>query len=362
MASPRRWTGPAIALAALLLGGAVGYLGADGMSAAIPDAAPAGVRPAEPASWRARLPELVEPAAGETPGEIAVATSREFVDAPEVVETEPPPEPVPPPSGPQLAALTPGPELDGTERPGDGPAAAWRVNAVPFADRPELKLVAVIIDDAGMDRARTARALRLPGPLTISFLPYAPEVARQAEEARRRGHELMVHLPMEPVAAQENPGPDALTTRLARPELLRRLALHLQRFGGYVGVNNHMGSRMTADPGAMLAVLEELRALGLLFVDSRTTRETVAAAIADYLRLPSASRDVFIDHEQVAGSVRARLADIERIARRNGQAVAIGHPHDRTLEELERWLPTLAGQGLTVAPISAVVLRRQGRG
>jgi polysaccharide deacetylase 2 family uncharacterized protein YibQ len=70
---------------------------------------------------------------------------------------------------------------------------------------------------------------------------------------------------------------------------------------------------------------------------------------------------VFIDHEQITGSVRARLADIERIARRGGQAIAIGHPHDRTLEELERWLPSLAEQGLTLAPISAVVLRDQGK-
>ncbi|MCC6468433.1 MAG: divergent polysaccharide deacetylase family protein [Alphaproteobacteria bacterium] len=397
-----RWKRPTLLAGALLAGGAIGYFGAEGWSSAMdPGEVPA---PAV-AVWLASLPPAAgttepEPAARDTPPvDIPVSMRREFTDAPDVVEpaaaepvtaeaspleaspasSEPTPVAAAPPQGepgiapeppkpveqPQLAALTPGPELEESRRPGprigDGATATWRLNAVPFVDRPSLKLVAIIIDDAGIDRARTSRALRLPGPLTISFLPYAPEVARQAEEARRRGHELMVHLPMEPVSPQENPGPDALTTRLARPELMRRLALNLGRFDGYVGVNNHMGSRMTADANAMLPVLEELREQGLLFIDSRTTKDTVAALVATHLGLATSSRDVFIDHEQITGSVRARLADIERIARRGGAAIAIGHPHERTLDELERWLPGLAEQGLTLAPISAVVRRGQGR-
>ncbi|MCC7048947.1 MAG: divergent polysaccharide deacetylase family protein [Alphaproteobacteria bacterium] len=363
---------------------------------------------AEPPQAEPPRPDSAPAVRDMPPGDLPAALRGEFTDAPDVIEpgtvdaapaepsppglsrasaqaepivlppdpsgmgepsVEPPGEPVAaaskPVEQPQLAALTPGPELEEGRRPGarigDGATAAWRLNAVPFADKPSLKLVAIIIDDAGIDRARTSRALRLPGPLTISFLPYAPEVARQAEEARKRGHELMVHLPMEPLSSQENPGPDALTTRLARPELMRRLALNLGRFDGYVGVNNHMGSRMTADANAMLPVLEELRDQGLLFIDSRTTKDTVAALVAAHLGLATGARDVFIDHEQITGSVRARLADIERIAKRGGAAIAIGHPHERTLDELERWLPGLAEQGLTLAPISAVVRRGQGR-
>ena len=294
----------------------------------------------------------IAPAAG--PPDPAV---HEFGEAMTVVEPE---VPAPPPP-PQVAALTPGPDLAPARpepRVGDGPTSTWRLNAVPFQDARGLKLVAIIIDDAGLDRALTARALRLAGPLTISFLPYAPDIQRQAEEARRRGHELMVHLPMEPMSVSENPGPDALTTRLPRDELMRRLALHLGRFNGYVGANNHMGSRMTADANALLPVLEELRDRGLLFVDSRTSRETVAAAIAGHLGMAGTARDVFIDHEESRESVRARLDDIERIAKRVGLEVAIGHPHDRTVEALERWLPTLAERGLTLAPISALVMRR----
>jgi polysaccharide deacetylase 2 family uncharacterized protein YibQ len=249
-----------------------------------------------------------------------------------------------------LAALVPGPAA---------PAPApWRVNAVPFQDRPGRKLIAVIIDDAGLDRARTARAVRLDAPLTISFLPYAGELRRQAQEARRAGHELMLHLPMEPISPNEDPGPHPLMTWLARGEIEQRLTRMLASFDGFVGVNNHMGSRMTLDAGAMLPVLEQVRARGLLFVDSRTIAGSVAGPLADRLGIPGAARDVFIDHEGSEEAVRARLADIERIALRQGQAVAIGHPHDLTLDALERWLPTLAARGFALAPVSALVVRR----
>ncbi len=257
----------------------------------------------------------------------------------------------------EIAALIPGPAVS---PPSAGAALApWRSNAVSFQDRPGLKLIAVIIDDAGLDRPRTARAAHLPGPLTISFLPYAGELQRQADEARRRGHELMLHLPMEPISPSEDPGPYPLLTWLKRDELEHRLVLMLQRFDGFVGVNNHMGSRMTQDAGAMLPVLEQVRARGLLFVDSRTIAGSVAGPLADRLGIPGTARDVFIDHEGSAEAVAARLNDIERIADRQGQAVAIGHPHDLTLGALERWLPDLAARGFTLAPVSAVVKRRE---
>jgi polysaccharide deacetylase 2 family uncharacterized protein YibQ len=288
----------------------------------------------------------------------AAAGEQEFRDAPAVVE--PGSEAAPAldgllrdadPARRDAAVLVPGPAA---------PAAApWRANAVAFQDRPGAKLIAVIIDDAGLDRARTARAVRLDAPLTISFLPYAGELKRQAREARLAGHELMLHLPMEPISPNEDPGPHPLLTWLARGELEQRLLRMLASFEGFVGVNNHMGSRMTLDAGAMLPVLEQVRARGLLFVDSRTIAGSVAGPLADRLGIPGAARDVFIDHEGSEEAVRARLADIERIARRQGQAVAIGHPHDLTLDALERWLPTLAARGFALAPVSALAKRRE---
>lgn len=310
------------------------------------------------------------------PPAVAVASipEQEFRDAPAVIEpgsetTLPPiddllrdadadePAAAPPRT---VAALPPG--AAALPAPAADPIPApWRGNAVSFQDRPGLKLIAIIIDDAGLDRSRTARAANLPGPLTISFLPYAGELQRQADEARRRGHELMLHLPMEPISASEDPGPHPLLTWLKRDELDRRLVMMLQRFEGFVGVNNHMGSRMTLDAGAMLPVLEQVRARGLLFVDSRTIAGSVAGPLADRLGIPGTARDVFIDHDGSAEAVAARLNDIERIAERQGQAVAIGHPHDLTLGALERWLPVLAERGFTLAPVSALVKRREAQ-
>jgi polysaccharide deacetylase 2 family uncharacterized protein YibQ len=230
----------------------------------------------------------------------------------------------------------------------------WLENAVavkPPAGRP---MIAVVIDDMGMDRRRSARALELPGPLTMAFLPYAQDLGAQTNEARRRGHELMVHVPMEPTDKSVNPGPHALLTSMPRDEIIRRLQSDLAAFDGYVGVNNHMGSRFTADPAAMTPVLQELRSRGLLFLDSRTG-PSVGAEIAKSLDLPHAARDVFIDHDVSAQAVADALRKLEAVARRSGYAIGIGHPKDETLGQLQRWLPGLEAKGFALVPVSAVV-------
>ena len=126
-------------------------------------------------------------------------------------------------------------------------AETWRRNAVPFRDLNSRPLVAIVIDDVGIDRPRSKRAWELPGPLTMSFLPYAKDLREQARAARARGHELMLHLPMEPTG-RADPGPNALLVSLSDAELKQRTLAALDSFDGYVGVNNHMGSRFTDLP------------------------------------------------------------------------------------------------------------------
>ncbi len=235
----------------------------------------------------------------------------------------------------------------------------WRrfaVAASDFADRP---LIAVIIDDMGVDLPRSAEAIALPAPLTLSFLPYASELARQVGAARRAGHELMVHVSMEPVSSQPDTGPNALATGLGAREVIRRLDWALDRFSGYVGVNNHMGSGFTTNVNAMALVLGELKRRGLLFIDSRTTTRSVARQTAQILDLPFAERDIFIDDDASADVVAAQLVRTEETARRAGAAIAIGHPRGNTLAALRRWLPSLAGRGFALVPVSAVVARRR---
>jgi polysaccharide deacetylase 2 family uncharacterized protein YibQ len=256
------------------------------------------------------------------------------------------------------------PALEEPGRPGSGMARpkpagqAWQRHAVPFSDDGRRPLVAIVIDDMGIDRPRSAKVVALPAPLTLSWLPYARELRDQSRAARQRGHELMLHLPMEPATSGNDPGPGALLTGVAREENARRLEAALGSFDAYVGVNNHMGSRFTTDRPAMESVLARLKERGLLFLDSRTSASSVGDQIANELGMPTAARHVFLDDVMTSENVRAQLAETERLARQQGFAVAIGHPHDATIAALADWLPTLGAKGLVAAPISAVVKRR----
>lgn len=235
---------------------------------------------------------------------------------------------------------------------------AWQRFAA-LTEKPDGRpMIAVIIDDMGVDHGRSARAIRLPAPVTLAFLPYARGLARQLEAARRLGHELMVHLPMEPERHTADPGPDVLRVADPPEELRRRIELALGRFTGVVGLNNHMGSRFTEDPAGMRVLLGEVNAHGMLFIDSRTTAKTVAPEIARELGVPFAARDVFLDDDPTAPSVLAQLRRAEAVARHKGSAIAIGHPRDATLDELKGWLSALERRGFVLVPVSAVVRQR----
>jgi uncharacterized protein len=235
---------------------------------------------------------------------------------------------------------------------------AWLRFAVPAPPTGNRPLVAIVLDDLGLDRARTAAAIRLPGPVTLSFMTYAGDLAEQTEAARRAGHELLLHVPMEAVDRHENPGPHALYTALSRDEILDRLRWGLNRFDGYVGINNHMGSKFTADRSAMAPVIEELHARGLVFLDSRTTASSVGFGLAAADGVPHAARDVFLDDDLAPAAIAHQLGAVEAVARRRGSAIAIGHAHDTTLAALRAWLPLLDGKGLAFVPVSAVFIHR----
>ena len=223
-------------------------------------------------------------------------------------------------------------------------------------------MIAVIIDDMGLDRKRSARAIKLAGPLTMSFLTYASDVKGQAEIAREAGHEIMIHVPMEPDDSDSYPGPKAITRDLSDAELRRRIDWALGRLENYVGINNHMGSRFTSYRPGMDKVLAEVKRRGLLFVDSRTSPKSVGAEVARRLSVPFAARDIFLDDDQSSDSVGRQLRALENAATEKGYAIAIGHPHDATLSNLENWLPTLASRGFVLVPVSAIVGHRQGPG
>jgi polysaccharide deacetylase 2 family uncharacterized protein YibQ len=267
--------------------------------------------------------------------------------------------PMPPPvPQPETAIAPPPPAV--TPPVIVAPAAdppAWRRYAARAPAAEGRPVLAIVIDDLGLQPKRLAQIAMLPGPLTFAFLPYGVELNAQVETARARGHEVIVHLPMEPLH-HEDPGPNALVTGLERGEFDRRLHWSLGRFGGYVGVNNHMGSKYTRDALAMAPVITELKTRGLLFLDSRTVPDSIAADAARKAGVPTASRDVFLDFDQAPDKVRAELERAEALARQRGAAVAIGHPHDTTIAVLAERLPSLIARGVVLVPISAIVARK----
>ncbi len=232
----------------------------------------------------------------------------------------------------------------------------WKRHAPPAPEGAAGKVV-IMIDDMGMGSS-TKKLISLPGPLTLSYLPYAKNLSEQTQRARQGGHELMLHMPMQPSNGHENPGPDVLTTNMGETELKAALNTALDSFSGYGGINNHMGSKLTSNEEAMGWVMEILKERGLFFVDSKTIGSSVGTRKAAEVGLRFAERDVFLDHHTDIASVRAALRKLEKIAWSQGVAIAIGHPKPATIQALKEWLPTLESRNLTLVPASAVVVRR----
>lgn len=214
--------------------------------------------------------------------------------------------------------------------------------------------IAIVIDDVGIDRARSERVLALPAEVTIAFMTYAEQPRQWGERARVAGHEYLVHVPMQP-SGTVDPGPNALLMGLDAEELRRRLRWGLDRWDGFIGANNHMGSRFTESAPGMSLVMEEMRARGLLFLDSRTSAKSVAAAAAQQAAVPFAERNIFLDNEATPAGLQRQLSALEDLARKRGRAIAIGHPHDATLTALAAWVPTAQSRGLRVVPLTKVM-------
>jgi hypothetical protein len=216
----------------------------------------------------------------------------------------------------------------------------------------------IIIDDMGLARGFTQDVIDLPAPLTLAFLPYAERLEEFTTPAMDKGHELIIHVPMEPMNPDLDLGPHGLRTGMDEDEFKSILKNNIfNAFEGYVGINNHMGSRLTQDVEAMRWVMEELAERDLLFVDSKTIATSIAAKTASEHDVAFAQRDVFLDHYDTLDSVRKALHQLEEVAMRKGVAIAIGHPKAHTVKVLQDWMPEATARGFEFVPVSAVVHR-----
>ena len=215
-------------------------------------------------------------------------------------------------------------------------------------------VIAIVIDDMGVSHRRTANISSLDYPLTSSFLTYASNLRPQIAAAERAGHEIIAHLPMEPKASM-NVSPDVLTVKMNEKQVAEGLNGMLDKFPGIAGVNNHMGSRFTEDAERMDVVMKELEKRGLFFLDSKTTPHSAGEKAAKDNLVRYVSRNVFLDNEDKFDYVMRQLRQTEAIARKNGYAVAIGHPKEQTYNALKVWLPTLKSRNLRLVHLSEIV-------
>jgi uncharacterized protein len=216
-------------------------------------------------------------------------------------------------------------------------------------------VVAIVIDDIGYDRQIASKLLAMDAPLTFSVLPYGPFSREIAAEARSKGHEIMLHLPMEPKEFPAvNPGPGALLNQMTPDEFIGQLKADISRIPGLKGVNNHMGSAISTSPERMRQIFTILKKDDLYYIDSRTTAETVARPSAELLQIPFTERDIFIDHFENQRFIRKQLHNLIKRAKRQGYAVGIAHPHAVTCKVLIDLLPELK-KSVELVPASMVI-------
>lgn len=215
--------------------------------------------------------------------------------------------------------------------------------------------IAIVIDDLGERLEQGERIINLPGPVACSFLPFAPATEKLAVKAHANGKEVLLHQPMQSVG-QSTPGKTGFVLDMNRAQMAQVLSDNLKSVPFVSGVNNHMGSLITQHPGHMRWFMHEMsRHKGLFFIDSRTTVYTVAEETAREFGVPVIRRHVFLDHHDAAEGIDYEFKRLIRLAKRNGYALAIGHPNEQTIEYLENALPFLEMYSVELVPVKQII-------
>lgn len=215
-------------------------------------------------------------------------------------------------------------------------------------------MLAILLDDAGQRLRLTELAINLPPEVGVAVLPFLPASTESAVALHEAGHEVWLHLPMEAVSGKD-PGPGALMVSMSDQELHDAVYMAINNIPHLVGVNNHMGSLATANLRMMTWVMQDLAAMDLAFLDSRTTVSTVAEEAARAQGVRTGRRHVFLDNERTKEAVQRQLDEAVYRALMEGEAIAIGHLNEVTVAVLERELPDLNRRGVTLVRPTALL-------
>jgi len=218
--------------------------------------------------------------------------------------------------------------------------------------------IAIIIDDFGYYNNKTTDTfLKFNYPITLSIIPGQKHSAKMAQQAKEHDKPIMIHLPMEALEEKVEDSEFTVMTNIPDSVIINRVRKALAYLPDAVGINNHMGSKATADTHVMEIVFNELKSTGKFFVDSRTTNKSVVAGIAKKYNVRFAENDGFLERNKNEDDVyiQRKLAAIAKIARRRGKAIVIGHPYKETIKVLSEEIPRLEKQGFKIVPIREVV-------
>lgn len=215
--------------------------------------------------------------------------------------------------------------------------------------------VAFIIDDLGYETEVAKKMMELEFPVTLSILPFLQYSEFIAEEGRKNNQEIMLHLPMESSNSSANHGPGAIKSYMSEEEIRQAVRDSILNFPYIIGVNNHMGSKITEDRKIMEIILEEIRELNLFFIDSMTSKNSIAYEVAQEMEIKSAVRSVFLDNENDMEYIKGQMLKVQETALREGEAIAIGHSRINTFYVLKRMIPELIKAGIEIVPVLELV-------
>jgi uncharacterized protein len=232
-----------------------------------------------------------------------------------------------------------------------------------FAGDAAKPFISIIIDDIGYRMREDLRAMALPGPVAFAIMPHSPHARQMSELANEKGKDVLLHLPMQAMEEEKNKflGPGALTLQMTHKEFIRTLNNSLRSVPYAIGVNNHMGSLLTRHPGHMRWLMESLKNRNKFYIDSVTSSDSVAGNVAREMHLPFLRRDVFLDNVQSDKDIQKQFDELINIAKRKGVAIAIGHPHPRTVAVLSRELLHLDKYGVTLISPKEMLKHRNAK-
>jgi polysaccharide deacetylase 2 family uncharacterized protein YibQ len=215
--------------------------------------------------------------------------------------------------------------------------------------------MAIIIDDFGYQSEPIELFAAINHPFTFSVLPNQPFSKEAAARALSSGHQAMLHLPMEPLSIPEQVEKDMITVKMTDAEIQEITNRAIHTLPGVIGVNNHQGSRATADRRVMRAALMTIKANQLFFVDSHTSGQTIAVDVARGMGIQAAENDLFIDNSSDISAIKTQLRAAQRTALKYGSVTVIGHARSNTATALREMIPELEANGIRLVFVSQLV-------